>query len=226
MKLPKFITKLRIPFLAREPKPFVYVALGDSTVEGIGASDFSRTYPFLVYRALKQYRRNVQFFNLGKAGAQTNDLITEQLQQTIDLKPDIVTISIGANDIFKRKGTKHFAHNLSIIIERIKNETEATIVISSIPDFAATRAIPKVLKQYCSIQGKRFNKIIAKFAEDKRVVFVDFHLHTSLMGNRYPEIISSDGLHPSDIGYALWAQAIISSLKGVFQEQKLASSLV
>lgn len=226
MKLPKFITKLRIPFLSQEPKPFVYVALGDSTVEGIGASDFSKTYPFLVYRALKQYRRNVQFFNLGKAGAKTEDLIQNQLQQTIQLSPDIITISIGANDIFKRKGAKHFEKNLLEIIDQLKQNTTATIVISAIPDFAAARAIPKVLKQYCRIQGKRFNAIIERATDNKRVIFVDFHLHTKIMGDRYPEIISSDGLHPSDIGYALWAQAIISSLKGVFQQQQPATSLI
>jgi lysophospholipase L1-like esterase len=202
--------------------PYVYVALGDSTVEGVGASDKTKTYPYLVTMGIKQKYRNVVFHNLGVAGSKTDDLLASHLEKAISLQPDLVTISIGANDIFKRvKGTT-FEANLSEIIMQLKNQTSASIVINTIPDFSAVTSMPAVFKAYCQLQAKRFNKIIYSLAEREKIILVDFYLQTKIMGKRYPELISSDGLHPSDFGYAIWAQSILVHVLGniTFDKEK------
>lgn len=96
-----------------ETKPLtgVYLALGDSLSEGIGASDGEETsFVALVHDELGS---NVELMNLGVAGDTSRDLIDEQLDRATDeittrhadADPDndvaVVTLEIGGNDLLE-----------------------------------------------------------------------------------------------------------------------------
>jgi lysophospholipase L1-like esterase len=96
-----------------ETKPLtgVYLALGDSLSEGIGASDAEETsFVALVHKELGS---NVELMNLGVAGDTSQDLIDKQLDRAIDeittrnsdANPDndvsVVTLEIGGNDLLE-----------------------------------------------------------------------------------------------------------------------------
>src|SRR5579872_3209473 len=95
-----FLQVLRNRFLrpASPQKPFVYVALGDSTTEGIGASDPSKSFPSLVYKALQKELKHVSYYNFGKKFSKASDVLSDQLSKCIQLKPDLVSLSVGSND--------------------------------------------------------------------------------------------------------------------------------
>ncbi len=202
-----------------QKSPFVYIALGDSTVEGIGASHISKTYPAIIHRALLKSYKRVVFHNFGKGGAKITDVLEAQLTQTIDANPHLITISIGANDIFKRKSVKHFEIHLDQLLYTLTEKTDATIVINTIPDFSVVPSIPPGLRTYCIIQGKRFNTVIEKLAKKYSVVLADLYTHTKILGKQYSEIFSADGLHPSDIGYAIWAHTILVKIEDILKKQ-------
>ena len=101
MKILSFLTKY-IP----TKKSFVYVALGDSTVEGIGATAPHRSYTGILHGVIKEKKKRTHYHNLGIAGATIQDVIRLQLAKAIELQPDLITLSVGANDIKKRTTTK------------------------------------------------------------------------------------------------------------------------
>ena len=89
----------------------VYLALGDSLSEGIGASDAEETsFVALVHEGLGP---NIQLMNLGVAGDTSQDLIDQQLDRATeeiatrnsDADPDndvaVVTLEIGGNDLLE-----------------------------------------------------------------------------------------------------------------------------
>jgi lysophospholipase L1-like esterase len=219
MNITSFLTK--IPYISRYfiDDSLTYVALGDSTVEGIGASHTSKTYTAVIYSALQKSYRNVTYLNLGKGGAQIADVIENQLKKTIAATPNLITISIGANDIFKRRSTKQFAAHLEILLKTLTEQTDTTIVINTIPDFSHVPSIPPVLRTYCKVQGKRFNKIIEKTAQTYNVIVADLYTHTKILGKNYPEIFAEDGLHPSDLGYAIWAHSILVKIENILEKK-------
>ena len=53
----------------------VYVALGDSTVEGIGASSPDRNYPSRIAARLREIYPDATLHNLGVAGAVASDVV-------------------------------------------------------------------------------------------------------------------------------------------------------
>src|SRR4030042_6370297 len=214
------IKKLLVP-----SDKFTYVAIGDSTVEGVGTSNPKKAFPALIFAAIKQDIKNVQFHNLGKRGAKIYDVVLNQLETAIQLKPDLVTISVGGNDLHNRTNLKQFNKYLCQLIEILTRETNAKVIINNIPDLSCLPKIPFIFRIYSKIQLKRFNQIIQEQENKAQLVFVDLYSQSKLFTRKYPEFISSDGFHPSDAGYALWANTIITQTRHLFLKKQLKTQL-
>lgn len=197
----------------KKQEAFVYVALGDSTVEGTGASAKERAYPSVIFQALRLHYPKSEFYNLGKGYSKISDIINSQIDEAIKINPSLITISIGANDVANHTRLSDFEKNLEEILNRLKNETSAEIVINSIPDLTATKMFNRFQKVYGNYRIGLFNSIIEKSAQKHQILFVDLYLQSKIFANSYPEMISSDGIHPSDAGYALWANTILSTIQ-------------
>lgn len=204
---------------SQDKKPFVYVSLGDSSVEGLGASSQERTYPGVIFHAIKETYPTAVWHNLGKHESKTSDVINTQLEKAISLQPDLVTISVGANDIRFRTRRVRFERELSLLLKRLKSETRAEIVMNNIPDLSLTPRIPKKLKAYTKLQVWRFNKVIEKLAKNAEVILVDIFHQSRIYAIHYPEMIAPDGFHPTDFGYAIWANTILAHIQHIILKQ-------
>jgi acyl-CoA thioesterase-1 len=210
-------------FLKKEKKQYTYVSLGDSTVQGLGATNQQRTYPGIIYGALQETHKNAVWHNLGRQEFRVCDVINERLDKAISLNPDLITISVGANDIRYRTRARKFENDLATLLTRLKKETTAQIVMNNIPDFSLTPAVPKNLKSYTKLAVWRFNRIITNQTQKADVVLVDLHLLSKIYAKNYPETIAPDGFHPTDFGYAIWANTILGQIQEiVFKKKKRA----
>jgi lysophospholipase L1-like esterase len=196
-------------------KAFVYVAIGDSTVEGIGASAPHKSYTGIIHETLKDSKKSVAYHNLGKDGAKIKDVLQTQLERAIGLQPDLVTISIGANDVRGLTRTVKFKKIIDEIFHRLNWETKAKIVINTIPDLSVTPRVPRHVKPITRLMVKRFNRIIEKYAVEYNVVAVDMYEQVRTYAKIHPEIVGDDGFHPSDFGYAMWANTILSEINHI-----------
>lgn len=198
--------------------PYVYVALGDSATAGIGASKVERSFPSVIHSYLDSKYKKTAYHNLGKRQSPTDWVIEEQLTEAIRLKPDLVTLSVGANDIRVKNMPWIFERNLRRIVRTLKTETDATVVMNSIPNFTYTAWVPFLLRPVVAVAIKRFNTIIEKVCREEGVLFVDLYDQTLLYARTYPEAMADDNFHPSDFGYAIWANSILHTLSGAKQK--------
>src|SRR5262245_12522119 len=98
--------------LPADPRtPVVYVALGDSTVEGVGATSKDRHYVGRLLARLRAVYPGARLVNLGIGGATSADVLAAQVDQAVDIKPDLVTLSVGPNDITTGVPVDHYEHN-------------------------------------------------------------------------------------------------------------------
>lgn len=223
MKLPIFITRYKNSFAKRFlfKKSYVYVAIGDSAAEGVGASTHERSYTGILHTSIKRYRKNVVYYNLGKHGAPIEDVMTRQLEKAIELQPDIITISVGANDLRVRTSPKTFEKKLRTLLYRLQTETNAHVVMNTVPDFSHAPVIPRFFRHVSRFGIRYVNKIITKVAKEREIVLVDLFDHGSYYSQHFPEAIAKDGFHPSDIGYAIWANALLAEIKHVLNPKKV-----
>lgn len=192
-------------------KPFVYVAIGDSTIEGIGASTREKSFASLIFAFLRTQFKQVEFYNFGKRDSRVKDVIDQQLSHAIAKTPDLIILSVGANDIKHRTSTKTFEKYFSELLTTLKNETQAKIVINTIPDLSLLSIIPRPIRFYCKWIVIRFNQKITKHSKVTGAVLIDTYRQSKIVKG-LKELVSEDGIHPSDDGHALWAQNIIKQI--------------
>jgi lysophospholipase L1-like esterase len=84
----------------------LWVALGDSVTQGIGASEPSQSYVSRVHDELRHRTGEPwRVINLAMSGARFTDVVTPQITalHASGLQPDLVTAVIGSNDVIWRR---------------------------------------------------------------------------------------------------------------------------
>jgi acyl-CoA thioesterase-1 len=188
-------------------KPIHYLAIGDSTGVGVGAQQ-GGGYVARLFERIKHERPGSTLTNLCVSGATTSDLIELQLQRAIDERPDLVTVGIGINDITRMLPPDRFSQNYEEIVSRLKNETDARIVVSNLPDISYAPAIPISLRPQLQTQLVEYNRRIEEIAQRHEVHLADSYTPTHDLLPSHPEFFSEDGFHPSEIGYEYWAKTL------------------
>jgi acyl-CoA thioesterase I len=196
--------------------PIVYVALGDSTGAGVGARDGG--YVARIFRRLEERRPGSKLSNLCVSGATTADLLRGQLDRAVAANPDLVTVGIGINDIGHGLTLEQFSKNYEQILSTLKEKTRAEIVVTNIPDVSSAPRIPRSLRQEYQQQIVQFSARLEEIAKRHGVTIFDVHSITKEELPSHPEYFSSDGFHPSDQGYELWASTMWPTVARVVGE--------
>lgn len=191
-----------------------YIAAGDSTAVGEGASDAQHSYPYLIAEHLAQensQKNTVDYRNVAVEGAETQDVIDKQLRQIIAYDPDIVTISIGANDRTHLRSNAYIYKNFQTIIETLTAQTHATIYVADIPNFHNQTLLPWPYVVFMEHRTTTLNPQLMALASD-RVKIVDVHGYGWANFADIGQTISEDHFHPNDTGYQNWANAFLAQM--------------
>lgn len=199
--------------LSGSNQKIVYIAAGDSTAVGQGASDAEHSYPYLVAEHIAlQSAKTISYQNVAQGGAKTQDLIDSQLRQIIDADPDIITISIGANDLTHLHTNRSIIDNDQIIINTLLQQTHAQIYITDIPNFYAATLLPGWYRKLLEFKINSLNPKLKALAQN-RVQVIDIHDFGWDQFSDLSTTISSDQFHPNDLGYKNWADAFITTMQ-------------
>jgi lysophospholipase L1-like esterase len=186
-----------------------YVALGDSTVEGVGASTPEHNYVSRLHERLRAVYPAARAVNLGVGGATSADVLRRQLDRAIALRPHLVTLAIGPNDITTRVPVEAYEKNVDAILRRLHGETRAVTVVNLIPDLVVTpRFRAHRARNALGRQTVRFNEALERRSREHGAELVDLYLASQREVPARPELIGADGYHPSDVGYARWAELV------------------
>ncbi len=186
--------------LARRPGELLYVAIGDSAAQGIGTWRLKASYVGrLATRLRRRTGHTVRVVNLSRYGARLNDALTRQLPQLAALKPDLVTVAIGANDMVDYDAGRFTA--------------EFTRLLAQLPDHAVVADLPCF--HFGSREGDaaRASSDIADLVRARGLPFAPLHRVTEKRRGwgSVPEF-TWDQVHPSALGYRVWESAFAGAL--------------
>jgi lysophospholipase L1-like esterase len=184
-----------------------YIAAGDSTAAGVGASSLQTTYTYQVAQALAK-NHTVDYKNIGVPGAKTADVLASQISQIIAFKPDVVTISIGPNDATHLLPESEILNNYKNIISQLEAQTTATIYITDIANFKSASLLPWFYIWLLDFRSGYINKQILALGNN-RVKIIDIY---SFGWSNYPDLsktVTADHFHPNDLGYQNWTNAFL-----------------
>jgi lysophospholipase L1-like esterase len=191
-----------------------YVALGDSFTEGIGdphpesPGGFSgwadRVAEVLSEQALSEQTGDFAYANLAIRGRLLQQILDEQVDVALSLRPDLITISAGGNDIIRpNTDPDEVAGRLEAGVEKLRSRG-ATVVLFTGPDVGLTPMMRR-------LRGKVaiYNENLRAIALRHDLVVADMWALRELRDTR---MWAPDRLHFSPIGHTAIARMVLESL--------------
>ena len=175
----------------------LYVALGDSAAQGIGASSPERGYVGLIAQRLRASTgQPVQVINLSRSGARIGDVLDRQLPALTALErtPDLVTVGIGGNDVRA--------------YDRARFATEAARLGEALPKGTYLADAPYFMHGRWQDDAREAARALRTTAEKNGLVPVP--LHEALRNEGWSSMLTqfaADWFHPNDRGHLVWADA-------------------
>ncbi|MEP6921294.1 MAG: SGNH/GDSL hydrolase family protein [bacterium] len=196
--------------------PVKYVALGDSTGVGVGATGGG--YVARLFKRIEPVRPGSSLTNLCFSGATSEDVVRNQLQRVLAAQPTFVTLGVGINDLTHGGTIEQFSANYEMILEQLTSKTGAAILLLNLPDVSTAPRIPPPLREQLSRQIISFNARIAELARKYSVAVLDIYSSTHESLGSHPEFFSGDGFHPSDAGYEHWTDEVWPVVEAALRE--------
>jgi lysophospholipase L1-like esterase len=186
-----------------------YLALGDSYT--IGQSiPLDMSFPYQLARVLGQAPANNPDI-IATTGWTTNNLINAIDQSAVrDKKYDIVTLLIGVNDQYQGISTTIYSNNFSKLLTTaiaLANNKVNRVFVLSIPDYSVTPYAAYANKDKIASEIDQFNVINKQITQAAGITYVNI-TDISRKAKEEPDLIASDGLHPSAKMYGLWMQRL------------------
>ena len=173
----------------------LWVVLGDSTAQGIGATTYDQGYVGQLRAALDAHSSTPwRVLNLSRSGARAADVVGVQLPrlEALTTPPELVTCAIGANDMFPTP--------LPTLLESMRE------IIRRLPSGAVIATIPQGLRP---ARAMVVNELIRTEAPGAGLLVADVWAHT---GPPWHGKLAADGFHPGVAGYTEWAKAFAKAL--------------
>jgi acyl-CoA thioesterase I len=210
-RLPLFLDRDFDGPSADPDEPITVVWLGDSTGAGVGASSVETALPTIVVRGLN---RSVRLRVLAMSGARVKDVLTQQVPFVEALRPDVVVVGVGGNDVTHLTPRSLFEGLYDAMLQAIGSLHPATVVVIGIGDFGTVPRIPQPLRTLTGWRGRWFDDSIRRVAHRRGAAYVDLYANTGPAFGHDPVLFySEDGFHPSDEGYRIWADVILDVLR-------------
>jgi lysophospholipase L1-like esterase len=198
-----------MPRMSDAPVFHRYVALGDSFTEGVGDPDPTRPnglrgWADRVAEALSLRSPDFGYANLAVRGRLLGPILEEQLEPAIALRPDLVTIYAGANDILRP------SVDLDALAERYHQavgelaRTGARLLVWTGFDLGWAPVFGK-LRGRVAI----YNEMVREIADDHGATVVDFWRRREYRDQRMWDV---DRMHMSPAGHQRMALEVLETL--------------
>jgi len=152
---------------------------------------------------------------LAVSGAKTQDVLSQQVEAAIALDPDLIMLSIGANDVTGLTNAEEFRRNYAMVLQQLTRSGKTPkIVLLNIPAFSTSPLLWEPYRSAAHYQAGKFNQIIEAIAKSEpNISVVDIYRGTEADFRRFPKLnFSQDKFHPSGAGYGVWTRVIAQTL--------------
>jgi acyl-CoA thioesterase-1 len=166
--------------------PLTITILGDSLIAGYGLEE-QNSYPSKLEKALQAENKKISILNAGVSGDTTAGGL-ERLEWTLADNPDVLVISLGANDGLRAVDPNFSRANLEKIILKARELNPDMKIL-----LLGMLAPPNLGKNYAA----KFNVIYPELSEKYDTPLYPFLLDGVILDQ---SLNQSDGIHPNAKG--------------------------
>jgi lysophospholipase L1-like esterase len=192
-------------------EPLRVIVLGESTAAGVGARThevgLAGQFADVLGRTTK---RPVEWSVFARSGINARKTRLELVPQLAGTHIDVVVIALGVNDTIELHTARRWTADMRALIEDVRAHVgEATIVLSGVPPLDYFPALPQPLSFVLGARSAALERAAIRLASAMQGVI---HVPFQIDRHRVREVFCADGFHPSETGYTLWAERLVSAL--------------
>lgn len=211
-------------------KGLTFLFQGDSITDGNRTRDndwnhiMGHGYAYLIVCRLwyDYIDKDFMFYNRGVSGNRVKDLEARWQQDTLDLKPDVLSILIGVNDViaivegWNPDSIEQFEETYRRILDRTKKVLPDTLLVLCEPFILPLGWVNKK-SEIWQVEIPKRQKIVRHLAESYNAVFVKLQEPFNEACKKAPASYWIwDGVHPMPAGHELisrrWIQEVAKKL--------------
>jgi lysophospholipase L1-like esterase len=189
------------------------VAIGDSITQ---AGGYLRDVDAVLAKAYPDLKLP-RIINVGISGQKAEDMVARFQKDVIDQKPQVVTISVGINDVWHRVGAPHDP----AVLERYKSNVRKMVEMAQSAGATVILVAPTLIQEDPASEGNQRLKLYVaaekEIAAERKCRFADLHqLFLDALakkpadaGNKW---LTSDGVHMNPRGDALMALGLLRAI--------------
>ena len=196
--------------VAGEGEPLRLIALGESTVAGMGARTHETALTGQLALALQRATlRRVQWEVVARSGINARKSRAELVPKLAGRCADVVMIALGVNDAIELHSARRWTLDIERLIEEVRGEVgDALVMLSGVPPLDCFPALPRPLSFMLGARSAALGRASLEVVKRlNRVVYVPFQIDQQ----RSREFFCTDGFHPSELGYSEWAAQLATA---------------
>lgn len=189
-------------------QPLRVVWLGDSTAAGVGVAAPRDALPTVVSEELG---RPVELTVLAASGDRVGDVLDDQLPAVADLDPEVVFVSVGANDVTHLTPRDAFRDRYRRLVDGLR--PSARVVLLGVPDMGAVPRLAQPLRSVAGFRGRELDEVVRAVAAGTGATYVPIAAATGPLFRAEPgALFAADRYHPSAAGYRTWGDAVLAEV--------------
>ncbi|HWE89840.1 MAG TPA: SGNH/GDSL hydrolase family protein [Pseudonocardiaceae bacterium] len=186
-----------------------FVAIGDSCTEGLDDpypdGGMYRGWADLVAGRLADQEPDLRYANLGVRGRRLDQIIDEQIPTASRLRPDLVALFGGGNDVLSGGFDPHVVRRRARIAVRALTACAPTVVVFTLSDLSGRVPMVRGLRGRLEV----LNDAIRAAADDYGALLIDLWPDQAVKDLRY---FGPDRLHLAEHGHRRLAARLLTQL--------------
>ena len=185
-----------------------YVAIGDSTTEGLDDPDGHGGYRGWADRLaekLAALQGEVLYANLAVRGLESHEILESQLGRALAMEPALATVVAGVNDLLRPGFDVERFGRTMVAMQRPLVAQGAVVLTFTLPDLTRVMPVARLLRGRVAAM----NQAVRDASREAGATLVDIARH-EVAGD--PRLWSDDRLHANGEGHARIADALAHGL--------------
>ncbi|MEU0126572.1 MULTISPECIES: SGNH/GDSL hydrolase family protein [unclassified Streptomyces] len=155
----------------------------------------------------------ITFVNRGVGGDRVSDLRARWREDTMDLRPDVVSVLIGVNDTWRRydsgeaTSVRSYENDYRAILTQVRDGLDAQLILVE-PFLVPVRDEQWAWREDLDPRIQTVRRLAEEF--DAALLAADGLLNQAARTAGGPEHIAGDGVHPTPLGHRLLADAWVA----------------
>jgi lysophospholipase L1-like esterase len=181
------------------------LAIGESTVSGIGLAHSDETVAATTARALARLTgRPAAWRACGLTGATVRDGLRELVPRILPTPADLIVVAFCVNDVTAYRSPAVFADDLAALVSAARDRVgNAAVVIGGVAPLHAFPALPWPLRTILGWRAAALQAAAERLTERLPRLVVE-RFSTPLT----PDLFASDGFHPNRKAHTLWGERL------------------